>query len=202
VVVQAAPGVSSHDGSNIRADAVIWNPREGSQDRRNSDTRQSAQVRPRLPGLLSYRRPATGIEIKTKSVDSLFPYQRLWFLVSSPAQWEKVGKDWNKFALDPSGTGPFQARRFVPRERAQAHQERGLWNPKRIPKVDRIVLICAPEDRAAVPRLISGADRHDRRTGARRAGPAEAGRRPDLDNITRTCSNIIPRWSRDRRGRT
>ena len=75
-------------------------------------------MRPRLPSMVGYRK--TGdmeIEIKTKSVDSLFPYQLLWFLVSSPAQWEKVGKDWAKFASEPSGTGPFRMVRFVPRER-------------------------------------------------------------------------------------
>jgi peptide/nickel transport system substrate-binding protein len=34
------------------------------------------------------------VEVTTKTVDSFFPYQMLWFLVSSPAQYEKVGKDW------------------------------------------------------------------------------------------------------------
>jgi len=26
----------------------------------------------------------------------------LWFLVSSPAQYDKLGKDWDKFASQPS----------------------------------------------------------------------------------------------------
>jgi peptide/nickel transport system substrate-binding protein len=68
-------------------------------------------VRPRLPSIASYRKAGEmEVEIKTKAVDALFPYQMLWFLVSSPAQWEKLGKDWNKFASEPSGTGPFKLR--------------------------------------------------------------------------------------------
>ena len=76
------------------------------------------------------------VEIKTKAVDALFPYQMLWFLVASPAQWEKLGKDWNKFASEPSGTGPFKLARLVPRERAELVKNEGYWNPKRMPKTD------------------------------------------------------------------
>src|SRR6266446_197221 len=65
--------VKFHDGSTFNADAVIWN-------------------------LDDYT-----IEITTKEVDSFFPYQMLWFLVSSPAQYEKVGRDWDKFASAPAG---------------------------------------------------------------------------------------------------
>jgi peptide/nickel transport system substrate-binding protein len=79
----------------------------------------------------------------------------LWFLVSSPAQWEKLGKDWNKFASDPSGTGPFKQARLVPRERVELVKNEAYWNPKRIPKADRMVLICAPEDSARTAALLS-----------------------------------------------
>ena len=153
------PGVKFHDGSTFDADAVIWNlEKVCNKDAPQFDTRQSAQVRPRLPGLLSYNK--TGdmeIEIKTKSVDSLFPYQLLWFLVSSPAQWEKVGKDWTKFASEPSGTGPFKLARLVPREHVELVKNAGYWDPKRIPKVDRFILVCAPEDSSRSAALISGA---------------------------------------------
>jgi len=153
------PGVKFHDGSAFNADAVIWNfEKIFNKDCPQFDQRQAAQVRPRLPSMVGYRK--TGdmeIEIKTKSVDSLFPYQLLWFLVSSPAQWEKVGKDWAKFASEPSGTGPFKLIRFVPRERAELVKNADYWDAKRIPKVDRIILVCAPEDSARSGALISGA---------------------------------------------
>ena len=82
-------GVKFHDGSAFDANAVIWNLEKAfNKDAPQFDTRQSAQVRPRLPGLLSYRKSGDmEVEIKTKTVDSLFPYQLLLFLVSSPAQW-------------------------------------------------------------------------------------------------------------------
>jgi len=151
-------GVKFHDGSAFNADTVIWNLEKiCNKDAPQFDTRQAAQVRPRMPGLLSYKK--TGdmeIELKTTSVDSLFPYQLLWFLVSSPAQWEKVGKDWNKFASEPSGTGPFKLTRLVPRERAELVKNEGYWNPKRIPKADRMVLLCVPEDSTRSAALISG----------------------------------------------
>ncbi len=152
------PGVKFHDGSAFDADAVIWNlDKVMNRDAPQFDTRQSAQVRPRLPGLASYRKvDAMTVEMKTKAVDSLFPYQLLWFLVSSPAQWEKVGKDWTRFAVEPSGTGPFKLTRLVPRERAELVRNDGYWNPKRVPKVDRIVFVCAPEDSGRSAALLSG----------------------------------------------
>ncbi len=111
-------GVKFHDGSAFDADAVIWNfEKIFNKDAAQFDQRQAAQVRPRLPSMARLRRRPVRmeVEIKTTSVDLLFPYQLLWFLVSSPAQWEKVGKDWNKFASAPAGTGPFKLARLVPR---------------------------------------------------------------------------------------
>ena len=152
-------GVKFHDGSPFNADAVIWNfDKICNKDSAQFDTRQAAQVRPRLPGLASYRKTGDmAIEIKTNAVDSLFPYQLLWFLVSSPTQWEKLGRDWNKFASAPSGTGPFKLTRLVPRENAELVKNAAYWDPKRIPRVDRFVLVCAPEDSSRGAALISGA---------------------------------------------
>jgi peptide/nickel transport system substrate-binding protein len=44
----------------------------------------------------------------------------------------------------------------VPRERAELVKNPGYWNPRRIPKVDRIVFICAPEDSSRSAALIAG----------------------------------------------
>src|SRR5882724_7621456 len=152
-------GVKFHDGSAFNADAVVWNlEKVFNKDSAQFDQRQAAQVRPRLPSIASYKK--TGdmeVEIKTKAVDALFPYQLLWFLISSPAQWEKLGKDWNKFASAPSGTGPFKLARLVPRERAELGKNDGYWNPKRLPKTDRLILVVAPEDSARTAALLSNA---------------------------------------------
>ena len=61
------------------------------------------------------------------------------------ANWAKVGKDWRKYAESPSGTGPFRVTRFVPRERLELEANKAYWNPKRMPKVDKVVLLPMPE---------------------------------------------------------
>jgi peptide/nickel transport system substrate-binding protein len=118
---QLREGVKFHDGSAFNADAVVWNlEKVFNKDAPQFDQRQAAQVRPRLPSIASYKK--TGemeVEIKTKAVDALFPYQMLWFLVSSPMQWDKLGKGLEQVRPEPSGTGPFKLARFVPRERAE-----------------------------------------------------------------------------------
>ena len=161
-------------------------PSSGTSKRSSTRTRRSSTSARRrrcgraCPRSRATRRPATWtVEIKTKAVDALFPYQMLWFLVSSPAQWEKLGKDWNKFASEPSGTGPFKLARLVPRERAELVKNEGYWNPKRIPKTDRLVLIVRARGfephRGAALEL----GRHDRDAAARRGGAAQAGRHAD-----------------------
>src|SRR5262245_13371582 len=151
-------GVKFHDGSAFNADAVIWNLDKVLDEKAPQfDKRQSAQVKPRLPSVASYRKvDDTTIEITTKDIDSIFPYQMLWFLVSSPAQYEKVGRDWEKFASAPSGTGPFKLARLVPRERAELVKNTDYWDKTRIPKTDRMILIPIPEALSRVNALLAG----------------------------------------------
>lgn len=152
------PGVKFHDGSAFTADAVIWNFDKVFDTKcPQFDQRQASQVRPRLPSVATYKKvDDMTVEVKTKAVDALFPYQMLWFLISSPAQWEKLDKDWNKFASEPSGTGPFKLARLVPRERAELIKNDGYWDPKRIPKTDRMILVVAPEAATRTAALLSG----------------------------------------------
>src|SRR6266700_492545 len=133
--------VKFHDGSTFNAGAVIWNLDKVLDDKSpHFDKRQSAQVKPRLPSVASYKKiDEYTIEITTKDVDSFFPYQMLWFLVSSPAQYEKVGKDWDKFASAPAGTGPFKLDKLVPRERVELIKNSDYWDKRRIPKTDRLI---------------------------------------------------------------
>src|SRR6195952_2190912 len=151
-------GVNFHDGSAFNADAVIWNLDKVLNDKAPQfDKRQSAQVKTRLPSVASYAKiDDDTVEITTKEIDSIFPYQMLWFLVSSPAQYEKVGKDWDKFAMAPSGTGPFRLDKFVPRERAELVKNADYWDKKRLAKVDRMILIPIPEALNRTNALLSG----------------------------------------------
>src|SRR3984893_16940563 len=151
-------GVKFHDGSEFNADAVIWNLDKVLNDKAPQfDKRQSAQVKTRLPSVASYAKiDDSTVEITTKTVDSFFPYQMLWFLVSSPAQYEKLGKDWDKFASSPSGTGPFKLTKLVPRELAELTKNADYWDSKRIPKADKIVLIPMPEALTRTNALLAG----------------------------------------------
>jgi peptide/nickel transport system substrate-binding protein len=150
--------IKFHDGSIFNADAVIWNLDKVLDEKAPQfDKRQSAQVKPRLPSVASYRKlDEYTIEITTKDVDSIFPYQMLWFLISSPAQFAKLGGDWEKFASSPSGTGPFKLDRLVPRERAELVKNVDYWDKSRIPKADRMILIPLPEALSRVAALLSG----------------------------------------------
>ncbi|NLS75573.1 ABC transporter substrate-binding protein, partial [Bradyrhizobium brasilense] len=81
--------------------------------------------------------------------------QMLWFLVSSPAQYEKLGKDWDKFASQPSGTGPFKLTKLVPRERLELVKNENYWDKARVPKADKMVLLPMPEANARTAALLS-----------------------------------------------
>lgn len=151
-------GVKFHDGSAFTADAVTWNLDKVLNDKSPQfDAKQSAQVRPRIPSIASWRKvDEMTVEITTKDVDALFPYQLPWFLISSPAQWEKLGRDWGKVAFQPSGTGPFKLDKLVPRERAELVRNAGYWDTKRLAKTDRIVLLPIPDALTRANALLSG----------------------------------------------
>jgi peptide/nickel transport system substrate-binding protein len=151
-------GVTFHDGSSFDADAVIWNfDKVLNPQAPHFDNRQAAQVRPRLPSVAAWRKlDAMTVEVTTKSVDSIFPYQMLWFLISSPAQYEKLGRSWERFAFEPSGTGPFRLAKLTPRASAELVRNPSYWDPRRIPKADRVILVCAPDAVTRTNALLTG----------------------------------------------
>lgn len=151
-------GVKFHDGSSFDADAVIWNLEKiMNQQAPQFDPKQSAQVKPRLPSLASYKKlDDSTVQITTKAVDALFPYQLIWFLISSPAQFQKLGGDWAKFAMQPSGTGPFKLSELVPRVRVDLLKNADYWDKSRMAKLDKLTLICLPEDLSRANALLAG----------------------------------------------
>jgi peptide/nickel transport system substrate-binding protein len=157
-VFKLRDGVKFHDGSAFNADAVIWNfEKVLNAQAPHFDSRQGAQVRPRLPSVASYKKlDAMTVEVTTKAVDALFPYQMMWFLISSPTQYEKLGRDWSKFAQQPSGTGPFRLAGFVPRVRADLVRNPDYWDKRRMPKLEKLSLVCIPEDLSRTNALLTG----------------------------------------------
>ncbi len=151
-------GVTFHDGSKFTAEAVVWNlDKLLKTDAPQFDARQSGQGKSRIPAVKSYRAidPLT-VEIVTNVPDATLPYQIAWIMMSSPAQWEKVGKSWEAFAKSPSGTGPWKLAAFTPRERAELVPNKDYWDKARVPKLDRLVLLPLPEPNARVAALRSG----------------------------------------------
>ena len=157
-ILKLREGVKFHDGSAFDADAVVWNlDKLLVGESPQYDQRQSAQGKSRIPAVASYRAvdPMT-VEIVTKAPDATLPYQLAWIMMSSPAQWEKVGRSWEAFAKEPSGTGPWKLAAFVPRERAELVPNAEYWDATRVPKLDKLVLLPLPEPNARVAALRSG----------------------------------------------
>lgn len=157
-IFKLRPGVKFHDGSTFTADAAVWNfDKLLKTDSPQYDQRQSAQGKSRIPAIASYRAidPLT-LEITTKEPDATLPYQLTFILMSSPANWEKLGKSWEAVAKSPSGTGPWKLASWVPRERAELVPNRDYWDKARIPKLDKMILFPLPEVNARVAALRSG----------------------------------------------
>jgi peptide/nickel transport system substrate-binding protein len=91
--------------------------------------------------------------------------------MASPAHWKKLydavpssvtdskersKQAWDAFARNASGTGPWKMDKFVPRERLELVKYTGYWDAKRVPKVDRLVLLPMPEPNARTAALLSG----------------------------------------------
>lgn len=152
------PGVKFHDGSAFDADAVIWNLDKVLDEKSPQfDPKQSAQVRPRIPSIASYKKlDDMTVEIDTKNVDALFPYQMPWFLISSPAQWAAMDKDWNKVAFHPSGTGPFKLDKLTPRQEADLVKNPDYWDKSRLAQTDRIILLPIPDAVTRANALMNG----------------------------------------------
>ena len=140
-------GVKFHDGSDFDADVVVWNLEKILNDKSPQfDPKQAAQARGRVPTLVAWKAiDKHTVELSTRVVNALFPYDMSYIFYSSPTQWEKLGKDWVKFAVQPVGTGPFKVDRMVPRERLELSRFDGYWDKSRVPKLDKVLLFPMPE---------------------------------------------------------
>ncbi|QJQ95547.1 MULTISPECIES: ABC transporter substrate-binding protein [Halomonadaceae] len=150
-------GVTFHDGSEWNADAAIWNlDKIYDEDSPQFDARQAGNVRGRIPAMDQYEKVDDYVlRFTTSEPDAWFAYQLSFLLFSSPAQWEALGGDWDEFARQPSGTGPFKLTRLVPRERAELEPNADYWDADRIPQIDRVVLIPMPESSSRTSALLS-----------------------------------------------
>src|SRR5260370_22839608 len=102
--------------------------------------------RARVPVMGSYKKidDAT-VAITTTRPASYFPFMAVYLLFTSPASFEKAGKDWAKVATLPAaGTGPFHITRVVPRQEAGLARWGSYSGPTRKGKGAKLGLIAIP----------------------------------------------------------
>nr|WP_227494244.1 ABC transporter substrate-binding protein [Ramlibacter pallidus] len=172
-VFKLRPGVKFHDGSDFNADAVVWNVRKVlDKEAPHFDASQVGVTASRMPTLRSARKiDNLTVELTTSEPDAFLPLNLTNLFMASPAHWEaklkavpasvtdaaeRSKQAWVAFAGDASGTGPFRMTRFVPRERLELAANKAYWDPKRTPKIDKVVMIPMPEANARTAALLSG----------------------------------------------
>jgi peptide/nickel transport system substrate-binding protein len=170
-VFKLRPGVKFHDGSAFNADAVVWNVRKVlDKDAPHFDASQVGVTASRMPTLRSAKKiDDLTVELTTSEPDAFLPLNLTNLFMASPAHWQKkfdaaagatpadkLKTAWAAFAADASGTGPFKMARFVPRERLEVVANKTYWDPKRTPKIDRVVMLPMPEANARTAALLSG----------------------------------------------
>lgn len=150
-------GVKFHDGSPFTADDVVWNFEKVRNDKAPQyEAKQAALVAVRIPSLAAVNKVDDyTVEILTKEPSAYVPYQVSFWFMSSQEHWEK-SKSWSEFAKSPSGTGPWKFVNQTPRAKVEMVPNKDYWNPKRVPKVDRVILRPIPEASARVAALLSG----------------------------------------------
>lgn len=172
-VFKLRPGVKFHDGSAFTADSVVWNVRKVlDKTAPHFDASQVGVTASRMPTLVSARKiDDLTVELTTSEADSFLPLNLTNLFMASPAHWEaklkavsasvtdaaeRAKQAWTAFAADASGSGPFKMTRFVPRERLELAANKGYWDPKRTPKIDKVVLLPMPEANARTAALLGG----------------------------------------------
>jgi ABC-type transport system substrate-binding protein len=151
-------GVKFHDGCGFSADDVIWNYV------RMTDSKAPQFLAQQFALNRGYMTNIAGMEkidndtiaITTKFVESLFPYTMSYVPMVSRCRAEELKYDWAAYAMHPSGTGPYRFDRMIPRERLEVVPNKEYWNPERVPKQERMVLIPMPEAATRVAALLSG----------------------------------------------
>ena len=132
-------GVKFHDGSTFNAEAFLWNwDKIRNKDAPQYDVKQAGIIHWATTEMKEWRKlDDYTLELTTTRPSSFIPYLLTYVMMSSPARWEKVGKDWKTFAETPSGTGPFKLTKLVPRERAELEPFTDYWDAKRVPKTTK-----------------------------------------------------------------
>jgi ABC-type transport system substrate-binding protein len=165
-------GVKFHDGSDLKASAIVWNVQKVlDKTAPHFAPDQIGVTVSRMPNLVSAKAiDDYTVELTTKEPDSFLPINLTNLFIASPAHWQKkydalasvadpaerAKQAWAAFAIDASGSGPFKMASFSARERVEYTANAAYWDAKRVPKIDRVVLLPMPEANARTAALLSG----------------------------------------------
>ena len=150
-------GVKFHDGCPFDADAVTWNFGRFDEKAPQWNAQQFALSRAYLPNFDHAEKvDDKTVALYTKNPSSLFPYEMSFVVMTSKCRAEAVKYDWAKYADQPSGTGPYRFDRMVAHERLELVPNKEYWDPTRIPKQERLVLLPMPEASTRTAALLSG----------------------------------------------
>ncbi|WP_370870706.1 ABC transporter substrate-binding protein [Polaromonas sp.] len=172
-IFKLRPGIKFHDGSPFNAEAVVWNVRKVlDKQAPHFDPSQVGVTASRMPTLASARKvDDMTVELTTTEPDAFLPINLTNLFMASPAQWdaklkavpasvtapaERSKAAWTAFAADPAGSGPFKVTRFVARERLELAANKSYWDAKRVPKIDKVVMLPMPEANARTAALLGG----------------------------------------------
>ncbi len=157
-IFELRQGVKFHDGSTFNADAVIFSIDRALDDKSPAfDRLGRGMLIAALWPLVGYRKiDDYRVELQTKGVDTVMPSLLNRFPIASPANFEKVGKDWQAYRKSPSGTGPWKMVSWTPREKAELVRNTEYWNKDRIPKSERMVVLPIPDASTRTAALLSG----------------------------------------------
>jgi peptide/nickel transport system substrate-binding protein len=152
-------GVKWHDGCPFTADDVLWNlARVTDQKAPQFYTLQMALSRSYTTNFESIEKVDDNtVAITTKVVESLFPYSMSYLLMISRCRAEQLKYDWGAYAEHPSGTGPYRFDRMVAHERLELLPNKEYWDPKRVARHDRLILLPMPEAATRTAALLTGA---------------------------------------------
>ena len=152
-------GVKFHDGTVFNADAVVWNlERFLNKDSAQFDPNATGITRARLPLLVSWKKiDDYTVSMTTTVVASFFQWMVPYLLFTSPASFEKGGKDWGKTAaMGAAGTGPFKITGVVQRQSVTLVRNDDYWDAAHKAKVDKVILLPIPEANTRLAALRSG----------------------------------------------
>ena len=157
-IFKLRPGVKWHDGCSFTADDVVWNMSRSTNDKAPEfDPNQFAQARAYLTNFAGVEKiDDYTVAFTTKTVDSLFQFNISYVMMVSPCRAKEVKYNWVEYAAKPSGTGPFRFDKATPHQRMELLPNKAYWDPKRVPKLDRLVLIPMPEASTRTAALLSG----------------------------------------------